>query len=237
MQVEIWSDIVCPWCYIGKRRFEAALAEFPHRDEVEVTYRSFQLDPEAPRDSSGTVTEALAQKYGVSRAQAEAMNDRVSGLAAEEGLEYHLETARRANTSDAHRLIHFAAAHGRQGEMKERLLRAYFTESADIGDIETLAGLAAEIGLTADEARETLAGDIYADAVRADERRAKMLGITGVPFFVIDEKYGVSGAQPTELFADALAQAWAETHPLMRPASLAQDAGVCEGDICDMVEN
>ncbi|HKV85576.1 MAG TPA: DsbA family protein [Ktedonobacterales bacterium] len=212
MHVEIWSDVVCPWCYIGKRRFETALAQFPHRDEVEVTYRSFQLDPDAPSHSEGTITEALASKYGVSRAQAEAMNSRVSGIAAQEGLDYHLETARRANTFTAHRLIHFAGARGRQHEMKERLLRAYFTESADIGDIETLVRLAVEIGLEAEEVREALAGDAYADAVRADERRARMLGITGVPFFVIDEKYGVSGAQPAELFMDALTQAWAESH-------------------------
>lgn len=235
MKVEIWSDVVCPWCYIGKRRFEAALAAFPHRDDVEITYRSFQLDPLAPAEPSMSVTETLAQKYGVSETQARAMNARVSALAAQEGLDYHLEGARHANTFDAHRLIHFAAAHGRQHEMKERLLRAYFTESATIGDRDTLARLATEVGLDERAAQEALSTDAYAQEVRADERRAQMLGITGVPFFVIEEKYGVSGAQPTEAFEEILNEVWTENHPLARPRG-AQNAEACDGDVCAVTE-
>src|ERR1700694_4439353 len=128
MNVEIWSDVVCPWCYIGKRRFESALAEFAHRDAVKVTWRSYQLDPEAPRDSGKLVNEVLAQKYGVSLSQATAMNERVSGIAVQEGLEYHLEWAGYSNTFDAHRLIHLAATHGLQQEAEERFFHAYFTE-------------------------------------------------------------------------------------------------------------
>ena len=233
MQVEIWSDVVCPWCYIGKRRFEAALATFKHRDQVEITWKSFQLDPQAPRTSEGTLDQVLAKKYGVSAEKAAAMNARVTTLAAQEGLDYHLDLAHPGNTFDAHRLIHLAAAHGLQGEMKERLMRAYFTEGQPIGETETLVRLAADTGLDADEAREVLAADTYADEVVADEREARVLGISGVPFFVLDEKYGISGAQPVEVFQQALEQAWAESHPLIQVKSApSEDAGNCDGDEC-----
>lgn len=232
MKVEIWSDVVCPWCYIGKRRFESALAEFPQRDAIEVIYRSFQLDPTAPVDSGKSVTAMLAEKYGVSLAQATAMNSRVTGLAAEEGLDYHLEKAQHANTVKAHRLIHLAASKGLQDEALERVMTAYFTEGENVGDTETLTRLAADAGLDADETRAALEGDAYADAVRADERRAHMLGITGVPFFVVDERYGVSGAQPANLLLEVLEQAWAESHPLLKVTSASADADVCEGDSC-----
>ena len=237
MKIEIWSDIVCPWCYIGKRRFESALATFPHRDDVEVVYRSFELDPSAEKKSGVSSTDMLAKKYRISRERAEAMNARVSALAAQEELDYHLESARHANTFDAHRLIHFAASHGRQIEMKERLMRAYFTESADVGDTDTLVRLAAEVGLNTGEAREALQRGAFADDVRADERRAQMLGISGVPFFVIDEKYGISGAQPTEVFAQALQAIWVESHPLIRAGAQLPDAGVCEGDVCELAQD
>ncbi|HEV2457212.1 MAG TPA: DsbA family oxidoreductase [Ktedonobacterales bacterium] len=236
MKVEIWSDVVCPWCYIGKRRFESALSQFPRRDEVEVTWRSFQLDPSAARNPEQTVAERLAGKYGVSLAQAAAMNERVSRLAALECLDYHLDEARGGNTFDAHRLIHLAASHGLQQEMEERLFHAYFTEGKAIGDVETLVALAAEVGLDADEARTVLASDAYADAVRADERRARTLGISGVPFFVLDEKYGVSGAQPAEVLREALDQVWAESHPFITPQGADQPADACEGDACALPE-
>jgi predicted DsbA family dithiol-disulfide isomerase len=230
MQVEIWSDVVCPWCYIGKRRFEAALARFPHRDEVQVVYRSFELDPTTPRGSNASLNEVLASKYGVSLERATAMNDRVSRLAAEEGLEYRLERARYANTFDAHRMIHLAAAHGLQHAAKERLMRAYFTESEDVGDAETLVRLVVEVGVDAAEARAALAGDSYADAVRADLRRARSFGIQGVPFFVIDEQYGISGAQPTDAMLGVLDQVWAEAHPLTMVGST--DGAICEDGTC-----
>ena len=236
MNIEIWSDVVCPWCYIGKRRLEAALAQFPHRDSVTITWRSFELDPHAPRDFTGTLDERLARKYGVSLEEAAEMNARVSGLAAESGLEYHLDRARPSNTFDAHRLIHLGAARGIQGAVKERLLRAYFTEGQPIGDAETLARLAADAGLDAEEARAVLAGDAYAADVRADEARATEFGIRGVPFVVLDERFGVSGAQPVEVFLDALQTAWTAARPLTvigGGADASEDvSGACDDENC-----
>lgn len=213
MQIEIFSDIACPWCYIGKRRFEAALETFPHADEVTVTYRSFQLDPTTPRRAEQSMTQMLATKLGRAETEAAAMNAQISEMAAGVGLEYNLDGAHPENTHDAHRLLHFAAAHGKQGELKERLLRAYFTDGAHIGDHDTLADLAAEIGLDRDTTHTVLAGDDYADDVSADLSLARGFGATGVPFFVFDRSYGVSGAQPTEVFTQTLETAWAATHP------------------------
>ncbi len=201
MNVEIWSDVVCPWCYIGKRRFETALGQFAHRDEVVVVWRSFELDPHAERLVPGTLNELLARKKGGTPEQAAAMSAQITALAATEGLEYHLDQARSGNTFDAHRLLHLAAEQGRQGALKERLMRAYFTEGRPIGEAATLVALAAEVGIAAAEAAAVLAGDAYAAA----------LGITGVPFVVVDGRYGVSGAQPPQVFLNVLEQAWAES--------------------------
>jgi len=205
LTVEIWSDIVCPWCYIGKRRFEAALAEFPH--DVEYTWRSFELDPVAPRVRQDSAAEHLASKYGMSVEQAEASHQQMTALAAQEGLEYHFESAKGGNSFDAHRLMHLAGAHGKQDMAKERLMRAYFTEGVAIGDRDALVAVAADIGLDPDAARAVLDGDDYADAVRADEVLAQRIGIQGVPFFVLNRRYGVSGAQPAEVLVQALEKA------------------------------
>jgi len=202
LTVEIWSDVVCPWCYIGKRRFEAAAEQFG--GEVEVVWRSFELDPGAPAVREHTATEHLAAKYGMSVEQADASHAQMTELAAQEGLEYHFERARGGNSFDAHRLIHLAAAHGKQGEAKERLMRAYFTEGVPIGDREALVALGEELGL---DARAALESDDYADAVRADEELARRIGIQGVPFFVLGRRYGVSGAQPAEVMLQALEKA------------------------------
>jgi predicted DsbA family dithiol-disulfide isomerase len=207
MTVEIWSDVVCPWCYVGKRRFEHALEQFAHRDQVELTWRSFQLDPNAPPERTESSAEHLAEKYGMSVEQAETSNRQMTELAAGEGLEYHLDRTRGGNSFDAHRLIHLAAAYGRQDAMKERLMRAYFTEGEPVGDRETLIRLAADIGL---DARAALEGEVYAETVHADEDLAARIGIRGVPFFVLDRRYGVSGAQPSELLLQALEKAWEE---------------------------
>lgn len=210
MQIEIWSDVVCPWCYIGKRRFESALAQFAQRDQVDVTWRSFELDPTAPRHLPGSLTAMLAEKYGISLEQAEGMQRQVTELAAAEGLTYRLDIAQRSNSFDAHRLIHLAAAHGLQDAAKERLLRAYFTEGQAIGDHATLAALGAAIGLPEADVQAMLASDAFAADVRADQQRGAAFGIRGVPFFVINEKYGISGAQSAETFRSALEQVWAE---------------------------
>jgi predicted DsbA family dithiol-disulfide isomerase len=203
LTVEIWSDVVCPWCYVGKRRFEKALAGFEHRDEVEVIWRSFELDPNAPPERESRSAEHLARKYGMSVEQAERSNAQMTELAASEGLEYHLDRTRGGNSFDAHRLIHLAADHDRQGEMQERLFRAYFTEGEAIGDAETLVRIAIEMGIDP----TGLKGGAYGDAVRADEELARRIGIQGVPFFVLNRRYGVSGAQPSELLLKALEKA------------------------------
>jgi len=207
MRVEIWSDVICPWCYIGKRRFEQALAQYEGRDRVEVVWRSYELDPNAPAQYPGTLNEMLAQKYKVSPQQAEEMNARVSGLAREAGLDYRLADARPGNTLDAHRLLHFAASRQAGDAAIERLMHAYFCESFPVGDRAALARLAPEFGIPEADALAMLQSGDLIDAVRADETQAAAYGITGVPFFVLDGRLGVSGAQAVETFLQALRQA------------------------------
>lgn len=209
VDVQLWSDIACPWCYIGKRRLEAVIARLGSRLAVDVTWRSFELDPSAPRVQPAAISyaERLARKYGTTIEDATAMIDRMTAVAAGDGLAFRFERIRPGNTFDAHRVLHLARDRGVQAAVKERFLRAYMTEGEPIGERETLARLAAEAGLDRDEARRVLEGDAYADAVRADEAEAHRLGIRGVPFFVIAGRYGVSGAQPADVLEDALLQA------------------------------
>lgn len=228
MRVAIWSDVVCPWCYIGKRRLEKALGAFAHAGDVEIEWHSFELDPRAPRVVEGDPATRLAAKYGMTRDEAVANQARLTALAADEGLAFRLAESRSGNTFDAHRLLHLAADRGVQGAAKERLLAAYLTEGEAIGDPDTLVRLVSEAGVDAEEARLVLASDKYADAVRADERRAQELGITGVPFFVMGGRYAVPGAQPVELLLEALNRAWEESQPVV----LAADGPVCDGDSC-----
>jgi predicted DsbA family dithiol-disulfide isomerase len=211
MQIEVWSDVICPWCYIGKRRLEMALAKFPHWESVQVVWRSFELDPNSPRQLPGTLEEMLAKKYQVSPQEAAAMNARVTEVAKQVGLDYRLSTARPGNTFDAHRLLHFAASRQLDDGAAERLMHAYFSESLPVGEHAALAHLAPEFGIAENEALAMLKSDTYANEVRADEERAANFGITAVPFFVIDENVAVSGAQPVEVFSESLKQAWAET--------------------------
>ena len=214
MQVEIWSDVVCPWCYIGRRRFTAALAAFEHADDVEVVWRSFELDRHAPAEFVGDYAGRLAEKYGTSVAGATAMIERVRAAGAAEGLDLRLDAARTGNTFDAHRVLHLARERGAADAVGERLFRGYFTDGEPIGDPAALVRLGADAGLDAAEVRAVLDGDRYADAVRADEAQAAAFGITGVPFFVLDRALGVSGAQPTEVLLDALRQGWAAARPV-----------------------
>ncbi len=208
MDLEIWSDIACPWCYIGKRHLEAAMAQFEHADEVQVTWRSFELDPTAPAEIPGDAVRLLAAKYGVSVEQARQMQQRVTDAAARDGLDYHLDKTRLGSTFDGHRIIALAREHGLQDEMKERLLRARLSEGRLVSDHDTLAELAVDVGLPDDEVRGTLAGDRFAAAVREDEETAHRFGITGVPMFVVDRELGASGAQPPELLLSLLRQGW-----------------------------
>ena len=211
MKVEIWSDIACPWCYIGKRRFARALENFSHRDDVDIIWRSFELDPAAPKTAGVPAAEHLASKYGVSIDEARAMGANTASEGKKEGLELRFDRVQVANTFDAHRLIHFAAEEGRAVEMVERLFTAYLTGGAAVADIDTLVRLAVEVGLDADATRSMLEGTRFADAVRADEERARHFRITGVPFYAIDERYGISGAQQSELMLDTLRKAWDES--------------------------
>lgn len=234
MRVEIWSDVVCPWCYIGKRNFEAALAGFEHGDDVEVTWRSFELDPRAPAEREGDYAVRLAEKYGVPLAEAQGMLTSMTSAAAGAGLAFDFDRARPGNTFDAHRLIHLAADRGAQDAMKERLLRATFTEGEPIGERGALLRLAVDAGLDREEAAAVLDGDAYATEVRADEAQAAELGISAVPFFVIDRTFGVPGAQPPDVLARALQRAWDKRRikVLDIAAAPAGDAPGCEGDAC-----
>ncbi|PCL93829.1 DsbA family oxidoreductase [Paenibacillus lautus] len=234
MKVEIWSDFMCPFCYIGKRRFESALEQFPHKDQVEVVYRSFELDPNASYKPGVSMDELLAAKYGMSIEQAKAANANVTQQAASVGLTYHMDRVIPANSFDAHRLVHFAAQHGKMKDMTERLFRAYFTDAENLEDKNLLADLAAEVGLEREQAMAMLESDAFQSEVRADEAAATNLGIRGVPFFVLGGKYAVSGAQPLEVFTDALDKAYREANPLVMVNESDSNDGMCADGSCDL---
>ena len=207
MRVDIWSDVVCPWCYVGKARFEKALRAFGHADEVEVVFRSFELDPDHPRDQRETVLSMLSKKYGMGEAEARTADARVAGLARAEGLGFDSDRPI-GNTFDIHRVTHLGRESGVQRELITAVNEAYFAQGRQIFDRDVIAEVAADAGLEYGDVGEVLDGDAYADAVRQDERIARELGITGVPFFVFDMALAVSGAQSPETFASALNQAW-----------------------------
>ena len=236
MKIEIWSDVVCPWCYIGKRRLEKALEAFEHAGEVDVVWRSYQLDPAAPTEPTEPTSLMLARKYGQTPEGARQMQDRVEAVAAEEGLVYRLSETLHLNTVDAHRLIHLGHEQGGpelQGEVKEALLDAYFVRARNLADHATLREVGVEAGLDPARVDEVLAGSEFGEEVWADAERARQYGATGVPFFVVDEKYGVSGAQPVEVFTQVLDRAWSESHPRVEMVAGAgeQDAA-CGPDGC-----
>lgn len=228
MKIEVWSDIMCPWCYIGKRRFEEVLAQFPEGSQLEIEWKSFQLNPELETDPSVKVHEYLSQKFGVDTDQAKQMNRQVTEVAAGAGLDYQLDRAVLANTFNAHRLLHYAKTQGKQNEAKERLLRAYFTEGKNVDDLSVLTALAKEVGLDEQEVTKVLESNTYSDDVRGDIRESRQLGVRGVPFFVFDRKYGVSGAQQTQVFLQTLEKSfseWRENHPEI-------DLERSEGKVC-----
>ncbi|MFD4033171.1 DsbA family oxidoreductase [Streptomyces sp. NPDC058637] len=230
MRVEIWSDIACPWCYIGKARFEKGLAEFAHRDEVEVVHRSFELDPGRAKGDTEPVIDMLAQKYGRTPEEARGMEANVAANAQAEGLGYRAEGRDHGSTFDIHRLLHLAKARGLHDEMLSLAYRANFAEDRSVFDDAVLADLAVEAGLDAEEVRAVLADpDAYADDVRTDEREAAELGANAVPFFVFDRRYGISGGQPSEVFVQALEQAWKD-RPVSTLTNLGGDAAACDAD-------
>ncbi|MGI4864493.1 MAG: DsbA family oxidoreductase [Janthinobacterium lividum] len=232
MKVEIWSDVVCPFCYVGKRKFENALGQFAHRDDVQIEWKSFQLTPDFVPTPGESIHAMLAQKKGVSEAEGRRMNDQMTRIAKEVGLNYDFDNTIPANTFLAHQLIHFAAHQGQQGAMKERLFAAYYLEGRNLNELDTLANLAAEMGLDAAAATQALEAGTYANEVRRDEYEAQQIGVRGVPFFVFEDKYAVSGAQPSEVFAEVLDKVWDENHPKTQPALLA-DGPACGPDGCD----
>jgi predicted DsbA family dithiol-disulfide isomerase len=228
MQVEVWSDVVCPWCYIGKRRLETALSRFPHAADVEVVWRSFQLDPSVPEGETHPTLPALAAKYGRSVEEMRGQLAHVEGIAAEEGLHYDLAAGVSGNTLLAHQLIHLAAERGLAGVVKERLLHAHFEEQRSVFDVDALVALGVEAGLDAEEARAALADNRYLPAVTEDIATARALGATGVPFFAVDRTYGAAGAQPAEVLLGLLERAWADSHPLLTVPA----ADGCTDDTC-----
>jgi predicted DsbA family dithiol-disulfide isomerase len=239
MRIDVWSDVVCPWCYIGKRRLEQALTE--NGDQAEIVWHSFQLDPSSTNDDPRDLPTRLGEKYGRGREWGVQANAHVTEIAAELGLDYHLDQAKSANTVDAHRLLHLARELVEAGQvpadtqdrLKERLLKAYFTDGLPVGDHATLTELATEVGLPSDRVADVLASTTYAEDVAADQAQALAYGANGVPFFVIDEKYGVSGAQPVEVFREALRRANADRKPVTLITSPnATDDPTCGPDGC-----
>lgn len=238
MKIDIWSDIVCPFCTIGKRHLELALQQFEHRDDVNIVWHSFELDPTIEAEPTMSLVDKIAAKYGMSTEQSIASQQDIAARAAQVGLEFNWEQAKFGNTFDAHRLCHLAVKHGLGDEAQQKLMLAYFTQGRCIGNTDELRKLGAEIGLPNDEVDALLASDDYADAVRADEEQARAYGISSVPFFVFDNKYAVSGAQPVELFAQALEQAWQERQPAFETLTADQGGAAsgpgCEGDNCSI---
>ncbi|MCS1352553.1 DsbA family oxidoreductase [Mechercharimyces sp. CAU 1602] len=231
MQIEVWSDFVCPFCYIGKRKLEKALRNFEHREKVNIVFRSFELNPYAPKEGDETFAEIIAAKYGVSLEQAQAMCANMAAQAKQEGLDYRFETMIPHNTFDAHRLLHYAADHGKMDEMSERLYCAFFTESKDIADHNTLIDIAVEMDLDGSDVLDMLTSDQYTVKVRDDEALGSKLGVKGVPYFIFAQKYAVSGAQSVTVFEEVLDKAWSEN---VKIEEFNSGGGSCAADSCNM---
>lgn len=231
MKIEIWSDILCPFCYIGKRRLEQALEQFPAEDKVEIIYRSFELNPDAPKSYSEDIHAIIAKKYGISYAQSKANNDKITEQAATLGLDFQMDTMKSGNSFDAHRLIHFAGTKGKMAEMKEQLLHAYFTESKNVSEHQVLIEAATTIGLNREEVLTILDSDIFTAEVRRDEMEAQQLQINSVPFFVFDRKYAISGAQPLEAFMEVL-ESVTNDSPFVVTGDT--DGGTCTDESCEL---
>lgn len=232
MKIEIWSDVACPWCFIGKRRFETALNGFAHKDSVEVTWRSYQLDPTLPEHYDGTELEYLVERKGMDKEQLLGMLGHVTEAAQGEGLNFKFENVVVANSFNAHQLLHLAKSQGVGDVVKEALLSGHFEHGVDIGNRDALVKIGTDAGLSAVEINEALDTDKYAENVRHDISEARAIGVQGVPFFVLDRKYGISGAQPAEVFSQALEQAWQEANPLTMVAATGGDAEACGPDGC-----
>ncbi|MBM7584028.1 putative DsbA family dithiol-disulfide isomerase [Bacillus pakistanensis] len=240
MKIEVWSDYACPFCYIGKRRLEEALETFPHKSKVEVVFKSFELDPNSDRNTDRSIHEIIANKYGTSIDQAKKMNENLRKQALSVGLDFKFDSMIPTNTLDAHRLTKFAETKGKVVEITERLLKAYFTDSLHIGDHRTLLHLAEEVGLDRDEVESILKSEDFTKEVRNDESQASQIGVTGVPFFVINQKYSISGAQPKEVFESAILKVWEEENnkPILQSINPDSNEGmICSDDGCEIPTN
>ncbi|WP_033827031.1 DsbA family oxidoreductase [Bacillus andreraoultii] len=237
MKIEVWSDFVCPFCYIGKRRLEMALEQFPHRDQVEVIFKSFELDPNVETDYSVTIDEAIARKYGISLEQARQSNESIINQAASVGLNYDFSQMTPTNTFRAHRLAKYAEKQGKLMEMTERLLKAHFENGERIDEVDTLVQIAGEVGFEQSDVQKVLESNQFTNEVRNDETEAQLLGVQGVPFFVINRKYAISGAQPLEVFVSALQKVWEEEHGTTQLQSFGTDeVANCTADGCAIPE-
>lgn len=237
MKIEVWSDFVCPFCYMGKRILEKALSQFAHRDQVEVVFKSFELNPNEKNNPNRSVNEVLAEKYGMSIEEAQRMNEQVAGRAKTFGLTYNIQGMKQCNTFDAHRLFKLAETKGKGVEMTERLFKAYFTDGLFLGGKDVLISLAKEVGLDEKEAQDVLATDTYAKEVRSDESEARSIGVQGVPFFVVNQKYAISGAQPLELFIDTLNKVWKEEQGKVQLQHVDDASVVCTDEGCALPED
>ncbi|PFA62162.1 disulfide bond formation protein DsbA [Bacillus sp. AFS015802] len=234
MKIEVWSDYVCPFCYIGKRRLEKALEAFPHRDKVEIEYKSFELDPGAPVNTEYSIQELLSKKYGTSLEQAQNMTDSMSQQAAAVGLDFRFDTSVPTNTFDAHRLTKYAKTKGKEASMTEILLYAHFTLSKHIGDRDTLVELAKQAGLEEEEVKDVLNGSDFSQEVRNDEAEAGQIGVQGVPFFVLNRKYAISGAQPSDVFLSSIQKVWEEEAKTSLLKPLGTEGMACDENGCEI---
>ncbi|MGG0823250.1 DsbA family oxidoreductase [Paenibacillus turicensis] len=234
MKIEIWSDFVCPFCYIGKRRFEQGLNNFEHKDEVEIVFKSFELMPHFGKDLGKSIHQVISDEKGIPIEQAKSMHAQLTAQANELGLDYQFDTMIPTNTLNAHRMTHFAAKSGKMVEMSERIFKAYFVESKHIGDFDTLASLAEEVGLDREQALQMLNSDQFTAEVKADEQEAANIGVQGVPFFVINRKYAVSGAQPPHVFTEVLNQVWEETKAESPLIMKSDGSNTCTDESCDI---
>ncbi|WP_413377528.1 DsbA family oxidoreductase [Alkalihalobacillus sp. 1P02AB] len=238
MKVEVWSDIACPFCYIGEKKFEQALEQFSGKESVELEFKSFQLNPTAQKGSNQKMDELLAKKYGMSVEKARTMNQQVAERASDVGLTFHMDKIKPTNTLDAHRLSHLAKEEGKMKQMMDRLLKAYFTEGVDVSDHESLAQLAVEVGLDKDKVSSFLVGDKYKDVVASEQQEGSQIGVQGVPFFVFNRKYAVSGAQEPASFLEVLEKVQEEEKPQLQVLKGEKgnnnQAGMCTDDSCEI---
>lgn len=233
MKIELWSDFACPFCYIGKKRFEQALEAFPHKDNVEVIFKAYQLNPNAPTQMTDSAAETFAKGHRMSVEQARQRFDMFQTQAKTVGLTYNYDIIQMTNSFDAHRIAKWANQFGKEYELTERLMKAYFTDGLNISDLNTLVNLAGEVGLNQDEAKKVLETNQYGDQVNAEINEGRQIGVQGVPFFVLNRKYGISGAQPVEYFTQVLEKLWEEEKPAFETIDGADKGATCNDDTCE----